>query len=116
MDDIRPIPKKLLPHTVSLYKKVEKDRWGKGTWNEGTIIEFVRIEPSTKIVRDKNNAEIQLSATIFYDCKNSCPREIDFAVDDIVIFNGEKHQVKVIEPLFDEKKLHHYELGLVKYA
>ena len=101
---------------VSHYKNIEKDRWGKETWNEGAMIEFVRIEPSTKIIRDKNNSEIQLSATMFYDCKNSRPKEIGFAVDDIIIFNGEKHQVKAIEPLFDEKRLHHYELGLIKYA
>lgn len=83
---------------------------------ENEIISYVRMEPSSKIIRDKNNAEIQLAATLFYDCKNSEPRGITFEEDDVIIFNGQKHQVKTIEPLYDRKKLHHYELGLIKRA
>ena len=106
----------MLIHSIMLHKIAEKDRWGKKELDEGQNIERVRLEPTSKIIRDKNNAEIQLAATMFYDCKNSCPRDIEFAVDDIVIFNGEKHQIKTIELLYDKKKLHHYELGLIKCA
>lgn len=113
---MRSIPHSLLIHTVMLHKIVDKDTWGKGKLNTGTELKYVRMEPSSKIVRDKNNAEIQLAATLFYDCKNSRPKGITFAVDDIVIFNGQKHQVQLIEPLYDEKHLHHYEIGLVKHA
>lgn len=80
------------------------------------LLTHVRIEPSSKIVRDKNSAEIQLAATLFYDCRNSRPQGIIFAVDDIIIFNGQKHQVKLVEPLYDGERLHHYELGLIAYA
>ena len=76
----------------------------------------MRLEPSTKVVRDKNNAEVQLAATLFYDCKNSSPRGVVFKTDDIIIFNGEMFKVQTIEPLYDEHKLHHYELGLVKHG
>lgn len=76
----------------------------------------IRLEPSGRIVRDKNSAEIQLAATMFYDCKNSTPGGLSFFVDDIVIFNGQKYQVKVVEPLYDNRKLHHYEMGLIKRA
>ena len=74
------------------------------------------MEPSRQIVRDKSGAEIQLAATLFYDCINSSPAGVQFAVDDVIIFNGQKHQVKTVEPLYDERKLHHYEMGLVAYA
>ena len=84
--------------------------------NEGTELTHVRLEPSSKIVRDKNNAEIQLAATLFFDCKYSCPTEMEIQLDDIVVFNGQKLRVQLVEPLYAEKKLHHYEIGLVKYA
>lgn len=113
---MRSIPKELLIHTVMLHVALEKDRWGKSKLDAGTDVEKVRLEPSSKIVRDKNNAEIQLAATLFYDCRNSRPREIIFAEDNIVIFNGQKFRVVSVEPLYDGRKLHHYEMGLVKYA
>lgn len=113
---MRAIPKSLLIHAVTLYKKGEEDRWGKGDPDYFTELTYVRMEPSGKIVRDKNNAEIQLAATLFYDCKNSRPQDVAFEVDDIIIFNGMKHQVMLIEPLYDNKRLHHYELGLIKSA
>lgn len=74
------------------------------------------VEPSNQIVRDKNNSEIQLAATLFYDCRNSQPIGINFKVDQIIDFNGQKHQIKTIEPLYDNLKLHHYEIGMVRYG
>lgn len=113
---MRSIPKRLLIHKAMLHKKVEEDKWGNATLDDGIELSFVRIEPSKQIIRDKNNAEIQLAATLFYDCRNSRPKGVEFDVDDIIIFQGEKHQVKIVEPLHDEKKLHHYEMGLIKSA
>lgn len=97
-------------------KEVEEDRWGKASMTDGQELRHVRMEPSNKIIRDKNNAEVQLAATLFYDCKNSEPRNVVFAVDDIIMFQEQKHKVKVVEPLYDGRKLHHYELGLIKHA
>lgn len=111
---MRAIPKSLLIHSVKLHKKVNVDRWGKGELDTGIDITSVRIEPSSRIVRDKNNAEIQLAATLFYDCKNSSPKDMTFCIDDIIVFNGAQYRVQTIEPLYDEKHLHHYEAGLVK--
>ena len=116
---MRPIPKKLLIHTVKLHKRINEDAWGKGQLDAGVELSSVRMEPSSQIVRDKNNAELRLSAVLFFDCRNSEPRGMKFTsdnVDDIVIFNGEKHMIKAVEPLYDERKLHHYELGLIKGA
>ena len=111
---MRPIPKSLLIHAVTLHKKINKDKWGIGELDKGTELTYVRMEPSGKIVRDKNNAEIQLAAILFYDCKNSDPKSVMFETDDLIEFNGVMHRVEVVEPLYDDKRLHHYELGLVK--
>ena len=113
---MRAIPKELLIHTVTLHVVLGKDRWGKAELDSGTEVDKVRLEPSSKIVRDKDNAEIQLAATLFYDCRNSRPREVVFAEDNIVTFNGQKFRVVSVEPLYDGRKLHHYEMGLVKHA
>lgn len=113
---MRAIPKKLLIHAVRLQRTISKDRWGEGKTDDGFKLEKVRVEPSSRIVRDKNSAEIQLTATLFYDCRNSTPRDFVFKEDDIILFNGQKLRVQVIEPLYDGNKLHHYELGLIKHA
>lgn len=67
-------------------------------------------------IRDKNNAEVQLAATLFYDCRNSRPSDVSFEVDQVVDFNGQKHQIKTVETLYDNLKLHHYEIGMVRYG
>lgn len=112
---MKSIPKSLLIHNVNMYKDEDKDKWGKAEEKLNTVvISFVRFEPSSKIVRTVNNAEIQLSATLIYDCRNSYPKNIQFELDDIITFNGEKHRIQLIEPLYDGNKLHHIEIGLVK--
>lgn len=113
---MKPIPKKLLMHSVILHKQIAEDTWGKETLDEGVKLSYVRLEPSGRIVRNKNGAEVQLAATLFYDCRNSRPSGIVFREDDIVIFNGQKHKVHTVEPLYDGRKLHHYEMGLIKHA
>ena len=92
------------------------DKWGKEELDAGEELVNVRIEPSRQIIRDGNGAEIQLAATLFFDCRNSRPKEIEIHVDDIIDFNGHMNQVASGGPLYDGKKLHHYEIGLVKYG
>lgn len=101
-------------HTVILEKIEEEDRWGKESLTETAEIRHVRMEPSEKVIRDKNNAEIQLSAILFYDCRNSQPRGLSFQEDDVILFGSDKYSVQQVDSLYDEKKLHHYEMGLVK--
>lgn len=98
------------------HARTDSDRWGEETLKEEQEITYVRMEPSGKVVRDKNNAEVQLAATLFYDCRNSRPKGVEFAEDDIIIFNGQKHSIQVIEPLYDGERLHHIEMGLIKHA
>ncbi|MEG2869943.1 MAG: putative minor capsid protein, partial [Clostridium sp.] len=98
---MQPIPKKLLIHHVVHAKEVDTDRWGTSEIESRQELKRVRIEPSSKTVRDKNNAEIQLAATLFYDCKNSRPSGISFIQDDAIIFTGQKYKIQTVEPLYD---------------
>lgn len=113
---MRPIPKRLLIHTVMVYRVAEKDAWGEKRLDNGKEVRHVRIEPSSKIVRDKNNAEIQLAATLFFDCKYSQPNCMRIREDDIIDFQGKCFRVQMVESLYDGRRLHHYEIGLVGYA
>ena len=114
---MKPIPKKLLIHDVMYHRQIKaQDFYEESTLDPGTPISFIRMEPMTKVIRDKNRAEVQLSAVLFYDCKNSRPKGIKFETDDVIVFNGEFHKIQIIEPLYDSKRLHHYELGLIKHA
>ena len=113
---MRAIPKRLLIHNVTLVHPARKDRWGKEVPGTQTELDHVRLEPSSKIVKDKDNNEIQLAAALFFDCKNSRPKGVQFELDDQVIFNGQKHRLQLIEPLYDGSRLHHYEMGLVRDA
>ena len=43
---MKPIPKKLLIHTVVLYEKTSIDKWGSENLDDGQVFSTVRIEPS----------------------------------------------------------------------
>lgn len=121
---IPPIPKKLLIHKAELVTKYDPDKWGNSAESDSLLLENIRIEPISKIIKDSSGTEKQLSATLFYDCGHSSP-EVCFALngDDIdgktvviqqVIFGGRTFTVKTIEALYaDSENIHHYEIGLV---
>ena len=59
---MRAIPKKLLIHDAVL-KREKKNEWGSGALEKVAELSRIRIEPSSRITRDKNNVEYQLAAT-----------------------------------------------------
>ena len=113
---MKSIPKKLLIHTVQLQEVNEKDAWGNETLADPVELQYVRLEPSTKYVKDKDHKEIQLAATLFFDCHNSRPCGQAFSDGQVLAFNGERYRVQLVEPLYDGRRLHHYELGLIRNA
>lgn len=121
---IPPIPKRLFVHSAELVTKYSADKWGNATASDTVKMEHIRIDPSSKVVTDSTGTNIQLSAVLFYDCRNSSPA-VTFALKgdaigekavDIqqVIFGGRTFTVQIIEPLYaDSNKIHHYEVGLI---
>ena len=121
---ISPIPKKLLPHSAELITKYDPDKWGNSAESDTVILEHIRIEPSEKIIMENSEIKIKLSATIFYDMRNSSPDAKFRLKGDIIgektvdvqqiFFNGRIFTVKTIEAHYaDSKNIHHYEIGLV---
>lgn len=119
------IPKKALIHSAELITKFSADKWGTPQKSETVQLEHVHIEPSAKYVIDGDGETIQLAAILFFDCRNSSPADVTFALkgDTVngetvvfqkVSFGGRLFTVQTVEPLYaDKNRIHHYEVGLV---
>lgn len=107
---MRPIPRSLLIHSAVLYEEREN------SWQERELVELaklthIRVEPASKMMITSDNRSVTLSATLFYDCRNSLPT-VEFKPGYIVEFGGRKYRVETVELLYDRQKLHHLEVGL----
>ena len=109
---MRPIPRNLLIHTGTIKEVSSTDNWGVETTTSAVELTKVRFEPYKKLIRSKNNLELQTNTLMFYDCTNSRPKNQTFTTDTIISVNGEEKKVVAIEQLYDNNKLHHYELYL----
>ncbi len=119
------IPKQLLIHSAELITEFTSDKWGKPQESENVSLKHIRIEPSAKHVINSNGETVQLAAVLFFDCRNSSPSDVTFALKDDTVngrtavlqkvsFGGRIYTVQTIEPLYaDKNRIHHYEVGLV---
>lgn len=110
---MKPIPKKLLLHTAILKTISINNTWQEEMDESISVLEKIRIEPISKLVTAKDNRQVTLSAVLFYDCKNSRPKNQSFIQGQKVIWNGIEYVIETVEPLYDDNKLHHYEMGLL---
>lgn len=106
------IPKNLLIHSAVL-QSVTEDKWQSETTENIAKLKKIRIDPSSKLVTSKDNRQITLSAVLFFDLRNSRPMNILFEHGQKILFGGNTYTIETIEKLYDDKKLHHYELGLI---
>lgn len=108
----RPIPRSLLIHRA-LHKRVTGlDGWDKPTYSAPVTLTHVLFQPTSKLITTKDNREVQLSTLMFFDCKNSEPIGITFALEDVIEADGKTYTVKVIDAPLDQRGTHHYEIGL----
>ena len=119
------IPKKALIHSAELITEFSADKWGTPQKSETVQLEHVRIEPSAKYVIGGNGETVQLAAVLFFDCRNSSPADVSFALKNDTVnggtvvlqkvsFGGRLFTVQTVEPLYaDKNRIHHYEVGLV---
>lgn len=110
---MRPIPKKLLIHSAELLDVRKDDMWQSTECKKAADLKNIRIEPSSQLVTDKQNRQINLAAVMFFDCTNSTPHGTLFKHGQKIRFCGSDYTVETIEPLYDGSRLHHYELGLI---
>lgn len=108
---VKPIPKRLLIHTATL-SDVTVTAFQSEALQTAAVLQHVRIEPSTRLVTTKDNRQINLAAALFFDFRNSRPASVQFTVGQRITFAGAVYRIETVEPVYDDARLHHYELGL----
>ena len=110
---LQPIPRFLLTHsaTHNYGAKTQNDA-GQDSYASSRELSRVLFQPSSKLVKTKDNNEKQLSAVMFFDCRNSLPKDATFALgDQIVKTGGQTYEiVGGTEPVYDGA---HYEVELL---
>lgn len=109
---MKPIPKNLLIHSAYAVELNEREGWDEPTEKKRTQLSKLRIEPSSTLRISKSNQQVQLAAVLFYDCRNSHPKDFDFSHVDKIEIDGEQHNIVSIQKHYDNKKLHHVEVEL----
>lgn len=106
-----PIPRFLLIHTVT-YERHNADDSFSNAYFPPVTLQNVRIDPTTRLVRNSNGDSINAKATLFYDCSNSTPLNQVFEEKARVTWNGQQYYVLEVSQLFTDR-LHHIEVTLI---
>ncbi len=108
---MRPIPLGLLCHTVQL-SNVERDDYGAETDVPVATLHRVRLEPSAQVLVSNQGMDVQCSATLFVDARRSWPVGVRVLPEQALLWEGKRFRVHAVYPLFDGRKLHHWEVAL----
>lgn len=120
---LRPIPSRILKHTVTLQICTGVDVWQNPSWRQTTLSK-VCIQPSNETKKAKDNTEVVLAGICFVDARRSSPAGIDLDAMQqqsetngkpmTLIFNGSTYTILTVDTLYDDAGVyHHTELGVV---
>ena len=107
----KPIPLKLLVHTVTVRRNLGIDEDRNVIWSEPETVAPVRCEPVKAEVLAGNGVQRDDKLTLFVDCTHSA-----FAPEKgmQIEFLGTAYTVREATPYFaDTANVHHYEAALV---
>lgn len=107
----RPIPKALLPHTVTLKTPRTEGVFFDDKHDEITLYN-VRIEQDEKVRRGKSGDTRTKGAKMYYDCINSTPSDVDFKTEQLIIFCGVTYKIEAIKAVMAANKIHHYKIEI----
>lgn len=107
-----PIQKRLLIHTVTHHAYIADDFLGE-RWEDGVILQHVRVEPKTALVRTGTGDMVESSTIMFVDAVNSDqPVSGDFSEKEKIVFLGKEMQIVAVNHHYDAERFHHWELML----
>ena len=109
---IRPIPKRLLPHTC-FYKSYKGNNGEGDIWDESITLKNVKVEEKMQLKVTSNGREVVGNAKLFYDCINSNGLTSKPIENSIIIYN--QHEYRVVDTAVlcaDKMEPHHYEILL----
>lgn len=108
----RPIPRRSLPHTITLSKLSGVDAWNKPTYSAGELITFVRYENVKKNLLNSQGENKDDKGVLFVDFLNSSPR-LAYSKGDKITFRDNEYTIRQVDELFgDSEEVHHYEIYL----
>lgn len=111
---MRAIPICLLPHTVLLKKPAHQSIWGSVIGDESVILTRVRLEGCVKRSAGGAVCGTEAAGVLYYDCRNSAPKNVVFSVGDLIEFGGREYAVTAVEWLCGKNGApHHAEIRLV---
>jgi predicted nicotinamide N-methyase len=119
---MQPIPSQILKDSIVIKNPTGVDAWNNTTY-ETLNQSRVHIQGANRIMKNKDNSEVQLSSTLFVDKRLSTPF-IDWAAMQIaaeqtgheimVEAHGHEYTVLKVDDVPDPHgMLHHYEIGLI---
>lgn len=109
---IRPIPKKMLPNSVT-YQKYLSDT-GEGTlYGTSTTLAFVKVDEQKQFQYTSNGKEVVGNGMLFYDLTNSTGLTEQPVNESLITFNGKTYTIKNTDILrANDETPHHYEILL----
>ncbi|MET3504944.1 putative minor capsid protein [Halalkalibacter oceani] len=109
---IRPIPKRVLIHSIEYEEFVRDGSFG-DEFAPAETISFVLVQPKAELRRDGTGEEVQVQGVIFLDAVNT-PNFKRLREKSKVHFNGHDYRVVACDALYalDPKTPHHYEVDI----
>ena len=109
---VKPIPRRLLIHSVTYEEYAGNDGWGE-TYLSPVTLENVLVQPVSNISRSNIAEEKRYRAILFFDMTHSTPK-VTFKEKSRVTFNGETMIVQKVNTLYALSTTpHHIEVELV---
>lgn len=116
------IPSQILKDTITLKVPVSVDEWNNATYAEYSQGR-VHIQGANKLVKNKENTEVQLKSLLFVDLRKSTPfldwsllqHQAEQTGHEMRVVHGQnEYAVIEVDDVPDPYgQLHHYEVGLV---
>jgi len=108
----RPIPKALLPHTVTLRTPLTEGIFTDGDYDEITLYN-VRVELHERVKQSKSGEARSKGAAMYFDAVNSAPQDVNFKTEQLIIFCGITYKIESIKAVTAADKIHHYRVEMI---
>lgn len=102
------IPKRLLIHSIDYYRYKEDNFEGED-FEAPIRIDFVRVEPKTRLYRTASGDVVESNTIVFVDALNSTP--VEWISKSKIVFRGKELRIVDIAECFaGTLNVHHWEL------
>lgn len=107
---MRQIPKNMLIDEAVIRTPASEDCFGTVTYGSDTTLRYIRIDFSEKLAYGGMRCGDKSEGRLFYDCRNSLPRDFSFSVGQVIDYGGKSYRVIAVKKLYEKKRLHHIEV------